>query len=131
MAKTTVTQGGTSTEPSQFRSIPWWRRLPLPWFRWKILLFVEAADEIPAHLPAKAAVLAGGTPDQPSWIAFDCPCRRGHRVMLNLDRKRRPVWTVRQVSPLTLSPSINDFTIDTKCHYFIRQGRVEWVPYNN
>jgi hypothetical protein len=86
---------------------------------------VEEADEIPDRLPYRAAILAG-PPENPKWIAFDCPCGQGHRVMLNLDRRRLPVWSLDNQRPLTLSPSIDDHGIG-RCHFFIRQGKIKWV----
>src|ERR1700729_1097246 len=66
--------------------------------------FVEAADEIPEKLPRNAAVIVG-TALRPKWIAFDCPCLSGHRIMLNLDHDRRPYWQISKVDgPLSLSP---------------------------
>ncbi len=109
--------------------IPWWCWIPFPWRRWSVVLVIDAADEVPQRLPRAGAVLVG-TPARPTWLAFDCPCRRAHRVMLNLDRVRRPYWIVKSLRPLSLSPSVNDFTIDKKCHYWLMRGRVEWVPYH-
>lgn len=107
--------------------IPWWRWLPLPWQRWSVILTVEAADEIPVQLPKRGVVLVG-TKDAPKWIAFDCPCTAGHRVMLNLDRSRRPQWVVKEWYPLSLSPSIDQITEGKRCHYFVNAGRIRWVP---
>ena len=112
---------------ASLKRIPWWRKLPLP-FKWSVVLVVDAADEIPDKLPRSAAVRVQDG-DQPKWIAFDCPCKRGHRVMLNLDQRRRPYWTVTASSRFTISPSVNDFSIDSNCHYFVRSGKIQWVPY--
>jgi hypothetical protein len=109
--------------------IPWWRWIPIPWRKWSVVLRVDAADEIPDRLPRASAALVGDD-TYPKWLAFDCPCRRGHRVMLNLDRSRKPYWIAKSIRPLTLQPSVNDFTIDTKCHYVVRDGRVKWAHTN-
>jgi hypothetical protein len=106
--------------------ISWWNWIPWPWRKWSVVLAVDDADEIPERLP-RAGVVVVGDIERPKWIAFDCPCRRGHRVMLNMDWQRRPYWLVNQVHPLTLSPSVNDFTIDENCHYFVTDGRIRWV----
>jgi hypothetical protein len=95
----------------------------------RVVAIVDAADEIPDDLPRMGAVLVGTT-ERPTWLAFDCPCRDHHRVMLNLDRNRRPTWAVIGTKPLTVRPSIDEYRGAERCHYFIRQGRVQWVPYN-
>lgn len=115
---------------AKLERIPWWRYLPVPWYRWAIVMTVEAADEIPERIPQSSAILVA-EPGQAKWIAFSCPCKRGHIVMLNVDGRRYPHWTVDEGKRLTLSPSVNDHSIDNGCHYFIRNGRVDWVPYND
>jgi hypothetical protein len=98
----------------------------LPFRGWRIVAIVEAADEIPKHLPRRGAVLVG-TREHPKWIAFDCPCRIGHRIMLNTDRARIPYWSVAVQGSLTISPSIDYHQGKRRCHYFVRKGRTAWV----
>lgn len=105
------------------RHIRWWQRLPRR--RWRLVLVVDEADEVPDRLPRRAAVLAGPA-QNPKWIAFDCPCGQGHRVMLNLDHRRPPTWLLVNQRRLTLSPSIDDYAVG-RCHFFIRQGKIKWV----
>lgn len=106
-------------------NIRWWQWLPF--WRWRIIGTVESADEVPERLPRNGAVIVGNE-RFPKWLAFDCPCRQGHRIMLNTDHGRRPAWRV-AVTPkghLSVSPSV-DFVGDRfRCHYFIREGRIEW-----
>ena len=104
--------------------LPWWQWLPI--FGWRIVGVVEAADEIPDRLPRNGAVLVG-LPHLPKWVAFDCPCRWGHRIMLNTDRQRQPVWTTTTAKKLTLAPSVDYQGRDRRCHYVIRNGRAKWV----
>jgi hypothetical protein len=104
--------------------ISWWQWLPF--FRWRIVVVVESADEAPARLPRNGAVLVGSTM-YPKWIVFDCPCRRGHRIMLNLDHSRKPTWSTTLTGRLTVSPSVDAHEHGRRCHYFIRDGRVQWV----
>ncbi len=88
---------------------------------------VESADEVPEKLPTNTAVLVGES-SRPKWIAFDCPCRSGHRIMLNLDRGRSPFWQLSAAEgPLSLSPSVNYYDVRRRCHYFIRNGKVDWM----
>jgi hypothetical protein len=87
--------------------------------------FASALD-VPERLPRRVAVVVRkGALDQ--WLVFDCPCPARHRVMLNLDIRHRPVWTVVSGTPLTLTPSVDETTAGGRCHYIVRKGRVEWV----
>ena len=101
--------------------ISWWQWLPI--FSWRIVAVVESADDIPTRLPRNGAVLVG-VRARPKWIAFDCPCRSGHRIMLNADRTRLPHWVIKADGSLTISPSIDYTHPLRRCHYFIQKGRV-------
>ena len=76
---------------------------------WKIIQQVEAADEIPKVIPANGIVLAGPL-KKPHWLAFDCPCGNRHRIMVNLDSRRRPCWAMRQTNPVSIYPSFDVIT---------------------
>ena len=88
----------------------------------------ESADEVPDKLPRNGAVLVGSA-SHLKWIVFDCPCRRGHRIMLNTDPLRRPTWQVANGSTrhLTVTPSVDYQDEHFHCHYFIRDGKVLWA----
>jgi hypothetical protein len=98
----------------------------LPFWRWRIVSIAESADEIPARLPRNGAVLIG-TAAHPKWLAFDCPCRTGHRIMLNCDPARRPHWRIDSHRRLNIVPSVDSRRPVLRCHYFVRKGRVQWV----
>jgi Family of unknown function (DUF6527) len=104
--------------------IAWWQWIPI--FRWRIVAVVDEADLIPLRLPRNGAVLVG-TRNRPKWIAFDCPCRDGHRIMLSTDHNARRHWATTVQGSLTISPSIDYAASTDRCHYFIRAGRVRWV----
>jgi len=104
--------------------IAWWKWLPFQ--RWRIVGITEFADDVPDRLPRNAVALVGEL-DRVKWIVFECPCRTGHRIMLNTDHNRLPHWTLRQVRPLTIAPSIDSRGERRRCHYFIRKGRIEWA----
>jgi hypothetical protein len=101
-----------------------------PHRRWRVVLRVDAADELPASIPRTGAVLVGPG-GAPKWLAFSCPCGTGHQIMLNLDRRRAPYWTITGNRRLTISPSIDAQGPQRRCHYFVRQGTVTWVPNTN
>ena len=105
---------------------PWWDWLPLPWRRWRVLGQVDEADEIPDRLPHRGAVVVGSI-DAPRWVAFECPCGRGHQLMVNLDRSRHPAWHLTGTPRITLTPSVDDITQTRRCHFFLRDGKVIWV----
>ncbi len=104
--------------------IRWWQWLPV--FGWRVVAVVNSADEIPLRLPRNGAVLVGAR-QRPKWVAFDCPCRTGHRIMLSTDKAHSPHWTTTVQGKLTISPSIDYRQKAQHCHYFVRNGRIKWV----
>lgn len=104
--------------------IPWWQWTPF--HAWRIVGFVEAADEVPDRLPAKGAVLVGSI-QHPKWLAFDCPCQTGHRVMVSLDPQHNPHWIILKTKRLSVVPSIDYRAAERRCHYFIRRGKIIWA----
>jgi Family of unknown function (DUF6527) len=98
----------------------------LPWRRWRIGLTVEAADEVPDELPPRVAVLVGSL-EKPKWLAFDCPCREGHRIMVNLDAHNRPYWRATGKERLSLWPSIDAWRGKKRCHYVVKDGKIFWT----
>lgn len=104
----------------------WFNWVLWPWRRWRVVGHVSAADEVPDKLPPCSMVFVG-TPELPKWLVFDCPCRRGHRIMVSLSKIGWPHWKVLQFNPATISPSIDYRGSDFRCHYFVRSGRVSWV----
>lgn len=107
--------------------VRWWRSLALPWRRWRVVAHVTAGDEIPDRIPRRGVVLVGHA-THATWAAFDCPCGRGHRLMLNLDSARSPRWRIVSLRPLSIRPSVDDVTSERRCHFVVRQGRIAWAP---
>ena len=95
--------------------------------RWRISMTVGEADEVPEVLPHNNAVLVGTT--KTKWIVFDCPCRTGHRIMLNVDDAKKPYWrfTVSANGRLTIYPSIFYRNHLGQCHFFIQSGKTLWT----
>jgi len=94
--------------------------------KWQVTTTVNSADQIPDVIPAKSACLIGD-PANPKWIAFDCPCGRDHRLLLNLSRNRRPTWQLEGRKPLSLRPSIDSVHDGRRCHFWLRAGHITWV----
>ena len=104
----------------------WFKTLPLPWRRWRIVGNVAAGDEIPEALPYRGVVLVG-TARHPAWAALDCPCGTNHRLLINLNSKRYPRWEIRSKARLSLWPSIDAVGHGRRCHFVLNKGRVRWV----
>jgi hypothetical protein len=99
------------------------------WFpnrKWRIVGYVDVADEIPRRIPRSGAVVVG-TPKSPKWLAFDCPCNDGNRVMVNLDTSRVPVWSISSFKPLTVAPSFDIQGQEKRCHFFVINSKIQWV----
>ena len=95
---------------------------------WRLEATVSDMDNVPAHIrPHRAYLVATAT--HRKWLVFDCPCGTGHRIVLNLDRSRRPTWTVRlcKKGAVTLRPSVNYRDDRLACHYVLSNGRIRWV----
>jgi hypothetical protein len=104
--------------------IPFWEWIPGR--AWRIVATVEAADEIPERLPRRGAVIVGSLL-RPKWLAFDCPCKTGHRIMVTLDPAHRPHWIIQKGKKLSISPSVDYRTAEKRCHYYLADGKITWV----
>ena len=116
-------------EPGSWFRRSWWEfEQRLPRRRWYIEGSVEQADDGPGVIPPRRAFLVGNRRHR-KWLVFDCPCDSGHRIMLNLDRRRRPFWILRasRRRRITVSPSVAYRGRDRCCHYALSNGRVLWL----
>ena len=106
-----------------------WKRID-GWLRpspWRVVGLEKEADEVPVHIEQHGIYLVASD-GRLKWAVFDCPCMRGHRIMLNLDRARKPTWTlVMRRSEATLFPSVDIQSEVGRCHFFVRDGRIEWA----
>jgi hypothetical protein len=61
------------------------------------------------------------------WAVFNCPCERGHRLVVNLSRTRLPFWEVSvRKGRASFWPSLWMRGL-CKSHFWIRGNRVYWV----
>ena len=106
--------------------IRWWDWLPFQ--PWRIVEIVDDADNVAERLPRNGVSLVGRN-NAYKWVVFDCPCRTGHRILLNADSGRRPFWRVDTLNRrrLTIAPSVDYSDAVKRCHYFIRRGRILWA----
>ena len=95
---------------------------------WLVEATVSEVDQVPRRIRARRAFLVAAEARR-KWLVFDCPCGSGHRILLNLDRSRRPFWTLRVAKNrrFTLHPSVDFRDGRRVCHYFLRYGRVAWA----
>jgi hypothetical protein len=93
---------------------------------WRIVRTVDQADEVPTELASAGAILVGSA-RMPKWLAFDCPCLTGHRIMVPLDSSQDPHWTVTDADPLSVWPSFDYRSPARRCHFVLARGRVLWV----
>ena len=109
---------------ARFSLTRWWRQhRPGPW---RVGLTVDEADQLPLAIAHGVAILVG-LRGAPKWVAFECPCGKGHRIMLNLARSRHPYWSIETAVPLTIWPSV-DVTVDSdRCHFVVEYGHINWV----
>lgn len=105
--------------------IKWWDWFPFQ--PWRVVETVEHADDVAERLPRNGVSLVGPA-EAPKWLVFDCPCRSGHRIMINADPSRQPFWKImtsgRRVSVV---PSVDYEDSQKRCHYFIQKGRILWA----
>lgn len=109
---------------ASLKGVRWWHWIPRR--TWRIVAKVDAADDVPARLPRNGVVVVGSR-QQPKWLAFDCPCRTGHRVMVNLDANRSPQWRFTDERALSVWPSFDCRGPSLRCHYLITRGDVFWL----
>lgn len=88
---------------------------------------VARRSDLPEDLHPRGVYLLGGT--TPKWALLDCPCGRGHTVELNLANPARTRWkvTTNRAGQPSIHPSI-DYQGQPRCHYWVRNGRIHWVP---
>lgn len=110
------------------RRIASWLRPPDVDREFPRTLEVGELHDVPYDLDPRVIYIAGMT-NLRKWAVFACPCDRPHRVTLSLQLSHRPHWSVRvRAGRATIFPSVNVRDL-RRCHYTIRDGRVQWVPH--
>ncbi len=104
--------------------VPWHGWLPRR--RYWIAGTVEAADEVPERLPRKAIIVVERS-GRPSWLAFDCPCDRRHRLLIPLSTRVAPRWQLTQGKRPSLAPSVDSADAGRKCHFWLKNGMIQWA----
>jgi hypothetical protein len=104
-----------------------WRRLRLTRARYPRTRQVDSVDDLPTTPPPRTVFFVGAS-SRPKWLALDCPCGRGHQILLSLQVTHRPRWTLTvRDNVATVAPSIDRRDGAHRCHFWLEQGRVRWV----
>lgn len=105
----------------------WWRRRRLTKPRIDQMEAYSEIHEIPESLGRHTLAVSG--PDEaPKWAAFECPCGRGHRIVVSLQSTHRPHWRLSWVDARpSLWPSVDSHGADFRCHFWLEGGRVTWA----
>ena len=101
-------------------------RVWLPHRRFRIVGIVDAADLVPDRLPRRGVVVVEDS-FGPSWVGFDCPCPRRHRLMVRLSQGAPSGWRLSHDRFVSLEPSIDCQEDGIRCHFWLQNGRVRWV----
>lgn len=107
-------------------SIDWWRRRGWTDPRLPQAVRVAAHSELPETIARRRLVIVGAPP---AWAVFECPCGSGHQIKVRIaPHAKVPTWTLtHDVDGPTLRPSIDSTVNGRRCHFWLRNGRVEWV----
>ena len=108
---------------SLFRQfLVWMRRIRKPDLVAKQVAIHPAPEQIKPGL-----MLVVGNRNLQKWGCFQCPGGCGEIIKLSLNTKQHPCWviTIDGLERPTVSPSVRQLNA-CSCHFWIRQGTVEW-----
>jgi hypothetical protein len=107
------------------RLTDWWRRRRWTQPRVKHVAYYEGRSDVPESL-ARDTLAVVGTRERPKWAVLECPCGRGHQLVVSLSPQHPPHWRLGegQRGP-SLKPSI-DSRRAYRCHFWLRDGQVQW-----
>jgi hypothetical protein len=107
-------------------AVDWWRRRRLTDARIRVTRLYDSRADVPDELPRHVVALVGAE-GHLKWAIFECPCGRGHQLMLPLQPGSRPHWRFSETpSGPELHPSVDSMTA-YRCHFLLLGGRVHWV----
>lgn len=98
------------------------RLIPRPDLSVRVAADHPSPDDL---VPGRLVVVRDGA--RSKWACLRCPGGCGERIQLSLHPTRRPRWSVRLdwLRRPTVEPSVRQ-TNACRCHFWIRDGRVEW-----
>lgn len=107
----------------------WLRRRGIYTGRFTRVAYYAEHSDLP-EIPKANELAIAGSATNPKWALLDCPCGRGHTILLSLSKSEKPHWSVstdakRQPS---IYPSIDRNRYEgVRCHYWLKDGRIRWV----
>ena len=107
--------------------IDWWRRHHRGTAKIHKVRIYKSAASLPEQLPRRVLAVAG---DPAAWAVMECPCGTGHRLKVRIRHHGdATMWDLTQThrGP-SLDPSIDYDSPGRRCHFWLRDGRVIWVP---
>ena len=107
--------------------VDWWRRRRWTTARYSGVTYFSSRSDVP-ELPPRRIVAVVGSAERPKWAIFACPCGHGHAIAVNLSTARRPAWGLKsgEDGP-SLHPSVDSHTEERRCHFWLRDGRIQWA----
>src|SRR5882762_3120626 len=86
---------------------------------------VSRMSAIPSDIARDIYVVEKGW--RRAWAVFNCPCERGHRLVVNLSPRRNPCWRLSVRGGLaSLWPSLW-LKEECRSHFWIRRNRIYWA----
>lgn len=91
-------------------------------------LIAQTGTEQPEEMTRGRLYLVVGR-SGPKWAIFLCPCGCGQKVLLSLNKDRRPRWAVTQdwLGRPSVFPSVNQLD-GCRSHFWIKNGGISWCP---
>jgi len=104
----------------------WWKRLRRR-RRYGKVAVVDSMSAVPERLGGTIYIVRRGGIDRRA--AFDCPCRCGRKIDLNLVKSgQQPSWSaMMEGDKITLHPSVWLRSDPCQSHFFIRGSRIIWA----
>lgn len=90
--------------------------------------YYSERDDLP-EIPRPDEISVAGSLSAPKWAVIDCPCGYGHTILLPLQATVRPHWRIEldAKARVSLAPSIDRDDRVRRCHFWIKESRIEWV----
>jgi hypothetical protein len=103
----------------------WWSRFRR---RKKIsrVRHVTSMNQVPRQLGSTLFVVENS--GIPKWAVFECPCRCGSRVDVNLMGQTNPHWKlIKHGKEVSIQPSIWQPLERCGSHFFVTRNKIRWV----
>jgi len=98
-------------------------------FQYKIEIIANNPN--PDNIEKNIVYVVGGK-EYVKWAYLRCPCGCNDLIMLSLNKKNFPSWSVKQdrLGRASISPSINKLN-GCKSHFLIKKGKLIWTQSYN